>query len=52
MNKKADYMDRYFYWRGKGCGHMEAKRKAINEMIGFGLIKREEELFEEAPVEV
>lgn len=52
MNKKADYIERYFYWRGKGYSHMEAKRMAINEMIGFGLIKNEDELFEQAPVEV
>jgi hypothetical protein len=44
MNKKADYQDRYLYWRGKGYSHQDAKQMAIKEMIGFGLIKSEREI--------
>jgi len=44
MNKKADYQDRYFYWRGKGYSHKDARSQAIKEMIGFGIIKSVEEL--------
>ena len=44
MNKKADYIDRYFYWRGKGYIHIDAKKQAVDEMIGFGLIKSEREI--------
>jgi len=46
MNLRADFMDRYFFWRGKGYGHIEAKEKAIAEMIAFNLIKNENELYE------
>ena len=46
MNLKADYMDRYFFWRGKGYSHSDAKTKAIAEMIAFHLIKDEDELYE------
>jgi len=47
MNKKADFQDRYFWYRGKGFTHGEAKKKAIKEMIGFGLIKSVDEIYQE-----
>lgn len=46
MKFRADYMDRYFFWKGKGYSHIEAKQKAIGEMIAYGLIKNEDELYE------
>jgi hypothetical protein len=46
VNKKAEYLDRYFYWRGKGYDHIGAKQMAVDEMIGFGLIKNRQEIFE------
>jgi hypothetical protein len=45
MKIRADYMSRYFYWRGNGCSHIDAKQKAINEMINYGFIKNEEDLY-------
>jgi hypothetical protein len=45
MNKFADYMDRVFFWRSKGASHQEAKKKAIEEMKAFGLIKDADEIW-------
>ena len=44
MNKFADFLDRFFYYKGKGCSFKEAKEKAVAEMLAFGIIKSEEEI--------
>ena len=45
MNLKADYMDRYFFWRGMGYNHLNAKKKAIEEMIAYHFIKDENDFY-------
>lgn len=47
VNMFAEYQDRYFYYRDEGYSHREAKQKAINEMIAFGIIKDEKEIWRE-----
>ena len=44
MNKFADFLDRFLYYRNKGFLFREAKEKAIAEMLAFGIIKSEEEI--------
>lgn len=44
-NLYADYLDRYFYYRGLKNRHEVARQKAINEMKAFNLIKNEQEIW-------
>ncbi len=44
MNKFADFLDRFLYYRSKGLSFREAKEKTIAEMFAFGIIKSEEEI--------
>ena len=44
MNKFADFMDRFLFYKSKGFSFKIAKEKAIAEMLAFGIIKSEEEI--------
>lgn len=48
VNKKRDYINRYLHWCRNGYSHEEAKKMAISDMISCGLIKSEEEIFNES----
>jgi len=44
MNKFADFLDRFLYYRAKNLSYQLAKQKAIAEMLAFGIIKSEDEI--------
>ena len=44
MNKFADFLDRFLYYKGMGLSYQEAREKAVAEMLAFGIIESEEEI--------
>ena len=44
MNKFADFLDRFLYYKGMGLSYQEAREKAVAEMLAFGIIESEKEI--------